>query len=473
MHDLTTEERSLSERMDDVIRAGILQAKERKRRIRSRNRIRSAAAAVCGLALIACLFTIRISPVFASMLRDIPGFEKFVGLIDRSNDRGLKLAADNDLVQPVGLSDEHDGGKFTVEGIIADQSRMVVFYELESDTVTKTLRISDARMKDAAGANLQYMISYGNGEISDEHGRSVVRGTVDVWLQDGGQWPDEVRLVVGESKESGAGTASDVPEPTQNVDGPDSWATNLHPPSDTGVRYQVTFPIDRKKFDSLVREYPIGQTIQIEGQRIVFERAVFSPLRIALYLDYPEDNSKRIFGPGDIRLVDEEGGEWQTTGATSSLDGHPVIYFESNYFHRPKHLTIEGSWFRALDKSKLQVSIDTEKKQIVQAPDDRLELDNVVKSDTYTMIKLALKNIPKDDNMGYSVLDSQFTDATGTVYQFGDEGRGRVSTYRVSNEWGTSYMFYYLSNRDYEQPLTFKITQYPAYIRTPYRVKIW
>ncbi|CAM3857175.1 DUF4179 domain-containing protein [Cohnella lubricantis] len=463
----TEAQRSLDQRMNDAILAGIRQAKERKRLTRSRNRLRSAAAIACCFALIACLFTIRISPVFASMLRDIPGLEKFVDMIDRSADRGLQLAADNDLMQPIGLSDEHDGGKFTIEGIIADQSRMVVFYELESETA-KRLNLWRTELSDGNGQHLSASTGVANENPIQELGRSVVRGTIDITLAGDRQWPDQVRLEIGTMEESSAA----LPEPDQNVTDYSTKDPDFGPREGNGPDYTVMFPIDRKKFESLIREYPIDQTIEAEGQRITFERAVVSPLRIALYLHYAEDNTKKIFDTGDIHLVDENGEQWRTIGGSYRMD-HPILYFESNYFHKPKHLTIEGGWLRALDKSKLQVMIDTEKQQIVQAPDDNLELLDVARRGSYTMLTVGVRSDVPDDHMMYSVLSSQFTDASGAKYEMGGDGGNLEESWNDANNPAKSYTSYYLKNRAYHQPLTFEITQYPAYIRQPYRIPIW
>lgn len=474
MHNMTEEElNTLDQRMDDAIRAGIRRAKERQRIARSRNRTRTATAVACGLALIACLFTIRISPVFASMLRDIPGFEKFVDMMSRGGDRGLKLAADSDLVQPVGVSDEHDGGKFTVEGIIADQSRMVVFYQLEGDDTSEATSIlfGSPEIKDENGRVLPAFIEYNPGETEHKNGRTIVRGTADISLQDGERWPDDATLTIGSARRSDPeGT---LPKPDSSAAELDGSKTSPDSEAKQGPSYSVTFPIDRAKFEGMTKEYPVGQTITAEGQRIVFDRVVVSPLRIALYLSYPEDNTKQVFDAGDIHLVDENGEVWNNTLGTSTEDGQSVLYFESNYFHRPKHMTIEGEWFRALDKSKLQVTIDTEKGQILQAPDERLKVVGVDRYDTYSVLKLVLTDVPDTDHMGYSILDTTFQDASGKEYESGGGPSQFVSTYYIGSEPGNRYMNYQLRDYAYKQPLTFEITQYPAYIRAPYQVRIW
>ena len=42
-------------------------------------------------------------------------------------DKGLQMAIDQSLLQKVGITDEHDGASVTIDGIITDESRMVIF----------------------------------------------------------------------------------------------------------------------------------------------------------------------------------------------------------------------------------------------------------------------------------------------------------------------------------------------------------
>ncbi|UUZ92844.1 DUF4179 domain-containing protein [Paenibacillus sp. P25] len=148
------------ERIDASIRRGIRQANlmRQRRRERTRRWIWSGTA-VCSLFLLLGI-TVRVSPAFAAVLRDIPGMDVFVKLVERTADQGIRQAVQNEYVQPVGVSDEKDGVRFTVDGILADDSRLVALYSLRS-TDGKDRRLGRPNVLDPSGKPLQASIVWG------------------------------------------------------------------------------------------------------------------------------------------------------------------------------------------------------------------------------------------------------------------------------------------------------------------------
>ncbi|MFD2333255.1 DUF5643 domain-containing protein [Cohnella sp. GCM10020058] len=235
--------------------------------------------------------------------------------------------------------------------------------------------------------------------------------------------------------------------------------------------YTVSFPVNKKLFAGNERTIPLDETIDVDGQRIVIQKARISPLRIAIEGYYAESNTKAIFGGGDMRIVDDAGKEWGlpnfSLGAAEKNEAH--FEFKSSYFRKPKKLYLTGSWFRAVFKGKLHLVVDTDKKSIVEAPDGQVTVGNVNGSFGKTFITFELTRSRKDDNMGYMLLAEPFVDAAGK--------RGTATARGTSMEFaGGEYMReedrYELSSGDYVQPLTFDVYMYPPYIEKPYRIEI-
>jgi hypothetical protein len=456
---------ALSGKIDAAIAEGIrqAQAKQSRRRKYIRRRMGNAAA-VCILLLI-CLFTIRVSPVFASIVRDIPGFERFVDLIRHNADQGIKLAVDNDFVQPVNVFDEHDGVRFTVQGIIVDESRMVMFYEVELPGKDEHVQLDHPRLSDGLGNPLPAGISFSYPEEAKQDIRTsgIQRGTADFSLAQDVVLPDEVVLRLS-LKRSALSDPSEPPKAARIGE------EDVAPATSEGTEFRVQIPIDRAKFAGLREEYAINRTIQVEGQEITFSKAVVSPLQVSLYLDYSEKNAKQIFGAGDIRLIDDQGRVWKNTSASMAKD-HPIYRFESPYFVRPSSLRVEGSWFRALDKQRMTVTVNTETKQVIDAPDGKLALHQVARSDEYTKLDFSISGLDAGDNMMYSMFEDEFVDAAGYKYHASDL-REVISGYSNGSEPDVQHDLFYIDNVEYEQPLTFKIYNYPDYIRQSYEVRI-
>jgi|GEM_PF-498349 len=459
----------VQDRIDEAIDAGIRrgQAESKRRRLRFRRRIGGAAAAC--LLLVACVFSIRISPVFAAIMRDIPGFEKFVDLIRHTQDPGIGLALDNDFVQKIGISDEHDGMKLTVQGIIVDDSRMVLFYEVQLPDKESYVQVGNTNLTDDSGVSLPVGIgfSYPEEARQDIGKNGVQRGTVDINLADDRTFPDEM---IWKMKLLRA-RLPDRDEPPMGQVGEVDTAADARSLAENGIDFQVRFRIDREKFAGLQQQYPLHQTIEVEGQKITFAKAVVSPLRVSLYLDYDEANSKQVYGPGDIRLIDDQGTEWKQYLGNMTKD-HPVYHFESPYFNQPKSLHIEGSWFRALDRNKMQVKVDTITREVLQAPDNRLSLHDVVRGAADTKLDFELRDVAEEDNMMYMLFEPEFRDADGRVYTMSDHGGTRSVSSFGAGKRSEQHAYFYIDNEAYKQPLTLTIYSYPQYIRQPYSIRI-
>ena len=455
---------SLAARIDAAIDAGIRQGRAAAERGRIRARRRRGGAAAACLILLACVFTIRVSPVFAALVRDIPGFEKFVDLIRSTQDQGIGLALDNDFVLPVGASDEHDGMKLTVQGIIADDSRMVLFYEIQLPDKDHDVQLGKAVLTDVSGRSLPAGISYAYSEEAKQEAAKagVQRGTMDINLEGDHTFPDEMIWKM---------TRTDLLDPNgQPVGRPGTeGASGANRSFGDGVDFQVRFRIDREKFAGLRQEYALHQTIDVEGQKITFAKAVVSPLRVSLYLDYDKANDKQIFGPGDIRLIDEHGTAWKQYMGNLEKDNQ-VYHFESPYFNEPKSLFIEGSWFRALARDKMQATVDVDRGLVLQAPDGKLALHGATQAGDKLKLDFELRRMSDEDKMMYSLFEREFRDADGRSYRMVD--REGVTGSFEPGEHNLQHVYYYIDNLPYKQPLTFTIYNYPQYIRQPYSIRI-
>ncbi|MBN2982886.1 MULTISPECIES: DUF4179 domain-containing protein [Cohnella] len=457
----TDKANSAPDSVDRAILQGIERGKKLKSRRAGKRRKRMAASAATVLLVAACLFTIRVSPVFAAIVREIPGMEAFVDLIGGWNDKGLELAMDADLMQPIGLSDEKNGIKLTVRGIIADDQRLVIFYEIRAEGEgERVVRLLEPNLSRANGESLEAMIAYGSldEKEQEDYAKGVLRGVIDAQLQEGSAMPEEavfapeVIVVPYDGLQKRLVRAG--LEPTAEEDA-------------EGTRLSVRFPIDREKFAGLTRNYELNETIVAEGQKITFASATVSPLRVYVQLDYEESNAKRITGPGDIRLLDENGTEWQYKGGF----GQDRIYFESPYYRQPKELYLEGSWFRALDKNKSKLVIDTERKKLIQAPDENVQLSGISETGNRLNIGLTLNKTLPEDNMIYGLLlNDTFTDASGAEYSSVNRS-GSFASF-TSGEPSKQSVSFNIENELYAQPLTFDIYDYPNYISQPYRIQI-
>jgi hypothetical protein len=421
----------LPDNLDAYIHIGIRKAKSERRASIGKLSI-LVAACLLPILLMGC---IRVSSIFASWVSSIPGFEKIVALIEQDHDQGLKLAMRHDFMQPVGLSNEHDGIRLTVDSIIVDDVRMNIFYTVENHS--KLARIdqpSNLKILDSDGKDLQASYSFNYLMTEEEKKSPITQQRVDIQLSKGIIMPDNVQLRI-------------------DYDG-------------FSTPWKVAIPVDHARFKDMQQSYELNQSVEVEGQKITFTKATVYPTRIVVEASFDEANSKQIFGFRDISIVNEKGENLTNNMSTLIDTNHRILYFESNYFDMPNHLYIEGSTLTALDKDKLDLVIDPVKHRIMKAPDDRVKLDTGLNFNTLYQFKFLL-DLEEWDHMFYRLFAPEFKDDSGKTYLVSDSNY-RIS--RVSN--GPIEIPFSIPNENYSGLLHFHIEDYPAPIRNQFRVTL-
>ena len=355
-----------------AVKTGIRQASRQRK-----TRLRWLASSISAAALI-LLFTgcIRVSPAFASFVEQLPGMEGVVDLIRQ--DKGLMMAIDQSLLQKVGITDEQDGGSVTVEGIITDESRMVIFYKMKGMKDVDQFNY-DVDLLDGNGEHLPVGLSYSAPHADGED--QVHENLIDVFFTNESSPPDVLTVVF---------------KSTDNTN-PGVW--------------KVTTPVDKNLTKGMKKVIPVNQTLIIEGQHIQVKQATMYPTRLVLDVQLDPNNTKKIFGLSDLQLVDEQGRAWKTN--TSIGEDTRSIYFESMYFSKPKKLTLQGSGFSGLDKKELEFSLNLNTHEITGGPSGLRMLGSKVEG------KDLIVDFSVPDSMENSFVFSfsKVKDSTGQYYE--------------------------------------------------------
>ncbi len=427
-----------TDRLEEALRAGMRRASAERKPAR---RARVAAARLGAGAAAALLFlalSIRLFPGFALALSQLPGMDAIVRLI--AHDRGLAEAVRNDYYQPIGVSRTIDGVTLTVDGVIADESRLVLFYTI-ADPKGGAAHIDVDRPKFLLpdGSDLEAMYSWGFASpgIESEGPVRTRTGHVDVQFAGGGKLPERFTLEMGLRR-------------------------GIAP---FGGTYEIPVELEARDPAALRTEYAIDRTVELEGQRVTFKRAIVYPTRIAVEAEFDETNGKRIFSFLDLKLVGDDGEEYTEQSSVLSYPSR-MIYFEGSSFAIPETLTLRGSAARAVDKEKLDLVVDLGKRRVIDAPDERISLRQMTDWGEELELRFLLQGIDPEDNMLYTVVESTFTDGDGRAYETGNgqtfenrEEDGQMFTLRIPKE-------------AYVQPLRFRIFNYPAYVREPFEIRI-
>nr|WP_280518582.1 DUF4179 domain-containing protein [Lederbergia wuyishanensis] len=312
--------------------AGFKKAKQKKKTNVKKWMITCAAAVIF---LSGFFASIRISPAFASYIAAIPGMDRIVEMI--VHDKGMLAAVENEYYQEIGISEEKNGVKLTIDGAIADENGIVLFYSLKSEKKYESMWIDKVDLKRLDGKELkQSSWSFGAPHTSEKN--STYQGMIEYFFKE----PYEARefqidIAVGAS----------------------------------GYSENFKIPFTLKNIKS-VKHLAINKEAMVEGQKINFVDAKISPLRVGIRVKIDPNNTKKLLNFDDLRLLDEKGETWGKiqNGISGSRisENEEIVYLQSNYFNQPKELYLAFNKIQAIDKDEAYLVVDIEKEKIIKQP---------------------------------------------------------------------------------------------------------
>lgn len=418
--------------LDVAIRKGIEKGRKRSIRLSRKRWSLSMMSALTAIILLTAF--VRVSPAFASIVKDIPGFSGFVELIE--GDRTLISAVENEFFQPVKQSVEKNGYKFTVDSIIADAQRMVILYKVEGPNINGNTGFLDFKLKTSEGLDLEAVIKSVHTPNDDAEGLSVpVYDSLDILMGEGNKMPESLQFSLKLGEE---------------------WLT-------------IEFPIDHKHFAGMREDISIQNEFEVSGQRFTIKDAILTPLQVSVTIEADPNNTKHANEFVNLALIDEKGRRYETNSAFGDLNTSITRHFQGSYFVKPKELTLVADGLHLSDND-LTLTVDTEKLQIISSPGNKINLASSELVNGEYEIALELLELDETDKKSsYTLLKhgGSFKDAAGTSYPVLDY---RASRWNSSNN--TVTQVYRIPKADYKQPLTFEIEQFPGYVLQPINISI-
>ncbi|KOS61382.1 DUF4179 domain-containing protein [Lysinibacillus agricola] len=301
---------------------------------RNRQRTWKGIAVTCALLLI-FVMSIRISPALASAIAKIPGFAPLVQMI--TDDKGVKDILHNNYYEELGLSQTKNGLSFTLQGVIADETGMILPYTFSAPFDVRDLEIKEIELR-LNGEVLPAGISYSWYRAKET---SLIEENLEAIFKDPINYDNaefELYLQFADEKQT-----------------------------------EFTMPFSLKKSIAKTKTYQLNEKLSFEGQHITVKSVSISPLRTGITIALDPHNDMRILGFDDIRLLDEKGEEWTTisNGLVSTgtlMDGEETLFMQSNYFREPKKLTLSIGKVKALPKGQDFIDVDFKQMKVLSKP---------------------------------------------------------------------------------------------------------
>ncbi|GGA60409.1 DUF4179 domain-containing protein [Ornithinibacillus halotolerans] len=409
--------------LDAAIMKGFLNAKEEKKVKRSGLKWGLSVAFVA-IILLTFITSIRVSPAFASYVSTIPGMEKIVEMI--SDNKGMMTAIENEYYQEIGASMEKNGLQITIDGAIADEQGIVLFYSWDWEKKTNP-NVDKVELQKASGEELDnvssfYATYYGDSESTNQ-------GMMEFYFQ--------------------------TPYDTND------FLLNFEV---SGEEYNIPFSLN--ELVKTKKVYDVHETVQVEGQKIDVTTVEVYPTRVLVHLEVDSDNTMLLLDFEDIRLVDETGETWGgiANGFTASgghTDKERIIYLQSNYFHEPEQLYLVFNRIQAIDKEEAYLVIDTEKEVILEQPKGNRLRNLEIDSGT-----LSLDIHAEREFNGH--IYGEVKDADGNILD-SNSSFSRTTDEELVNKMGISFE---KNLEKYKSPITIELVYYPNWIEGEAKIKL-
>ncbi|WP_391119565.1 DUF4179 domain-containing protein [Psychrobacillus sp. L3] len=435
------------EKLHFAVRNGFEKAKKERALKRKKLIKRSSwSVFVAAILLISFITSISVSPAFANKVASIPGLDRIVALIQQ--DKGLVAAIENDYYQPINKSQEKNGITVTLDGVIADDKGIVIFYSVHSKEV------------DLNSIELKYLQLWSgiNGGERWEFINSVLPLTPN-------QAPDFY---------SGS---MHIDKVTHKKDL--SWKIGLK----NGERIEnFKIPFTYKTMDIESKDIIVNKEVTVEGQHFKVKDLIVDPIRTVVRIEEDPSNTKKLLAcPFDeLELVDELGRKWSAIpcNAYKPLEKGNVWEVplkESFYFYNPKKLTLTFGKIAAMDKDEAYILIDAISKKFDKLPSTSIFSDLKVKDARVSFTVIG----DKDYNMNVVYLP-KFIDANEKEFYINYGGRTPiVSNYVKGSMINISEVEkkieFDLPNKSFttfKNPIRLDLEFYPSWIEENVQVEI-
>ncbi|KUP22341.1 hypothetical protein [Paenibacillus sp. DMB5] len=374
-----------------------------------------------------------------------PYFEKSI------NDTTVSTAIEAGLIERVsGVTAEQNGFVLKVDGIAADRKGIMILYSLQNNTGQKA-RVDNLQLEGRGYSPVNYPYGF-SLNIRDVPTGTTYDYEILQWAGGLGSLPDQItlELVLGKSR-----TVTEV-----------SGEKPL-------AALSVPITLDKGKIAKSGEVHTVNKTLTVDGQEIRINEVYTAATGIYLEPVYNEHNGKQIFSMINPRFLLGSSRIYSSMSPvrTVVVEGKEILIFgNDSRSSQPLQFQLDG--ILALDKDALKLVIDTEKQQIIKAPDNYLTM-SLYSAERGTTMILNHNTAPgKKKYYNALILDSEFTDSKGQIHSSAE--LYDIPPYQASADQKSIPVLDYvgLGSNKYAQPLTFTITSYPAPINQKVSLEI-
>ena len=373
--------------------------------------------ATVAILVLAFATTIRISPAFANAVSAIPGMGKIIELLQY--DKGMQAIVDNDYYQSVHASQMKDDLTITIDGVILDETGMVISYTLEAPFSLEQINYKKIKLFQN-GEEIPYAaMSYNEPDQKHDNRKEDVINFLFNGKQEYATQDFVLEIEVDNTQKTTFSLPFNVPQ-------------------------------DVKKG----KVYTVNQKVEVENQKIMIQSVTVHPLRVEVKIAFDELNAMKILNFEDMRIEDEKGEVWsKIQNGVNGLgpgENEQILYLQSNYFEQPKQLHFKFNKIQALPKEESFLLVDLETKKVLKQPSvGKIEVSKI----TQNNIEIGMPAGKEEFNF---FLFSSVENENGESIETTGQSAWRDTEY---NYYGISF-----TPAQFAKPLRIDFFAYPNYI---------
>ena len=423
------------------------------------------AVTIAACTMLVFVSAVNLSPAFASAAARVPIVRELVLAV--AMDSSMKAAIEHNYVQLVKQSASDNEYQMDVEYLVADPRNLTVYYKMDEITERNGANHDafqfDFDLLDMEGNNLEGYGASWDYPISEEEKAAL--NEVQFHFTGDATLPEQVQLclIVKQALPFSEEIQQQI-EAGRNQYGSAQSIAHFEEPRpeyEQVARIVVPLTIDHGSLFN-VRTLELNQTVELEGQKLIFDKVEIYPTQVRVLWHEDEANTQYIDGL-KISLQSKEYGRWK--GISNGVSGVGT-------FGKPQQTWLESSWFS--DETEYQLAIE----QYALIPKEQQTVTYDYAANTFTNLPdyaYLVEAVPCDTGL-FLQFEFRSTDemVNGSVLQHesvtqSGSGNGRVfrqnadGTYgRPEEEPGTYWFYNQFIVSGYEDgPITFQLTWAP------------
>ena len=414
------------------------------------------------------LFTgaVNLSPAFAQAAAKVPIMRELVLAV--AFDPSMKAAIEHQYVQLVKQTAEDNGYQLDVEYLVADPRNLTIYYKMpeitehNSDSETREEYQFDFNLLAADGGELKCGATW-DYPLSEEEKEALNEVKFHFTGED--MLPEQVilQLVVEKALPFSDEEQKKI-EAGRELSGTANAIAHFEEPRpeyEDVACMQIPLAIDQGSLFN-VRTIELNRTIELEGQKVIFDKVEIYPTQVRILWHADEANTHLVDGM-KIALQSREHGRWEgiSNGVTGiGMLGEPQqIWLESSWFDYETEYQLAIERYALIPKAQQTVTYDYDANTFTNLP-DYARLVEAVPCDTGLFMQFEFKST--DEVVHGEVLrhESVTQSGSGGGHVIGGMFGGR------NNEEDEAKGIYWFYNQfivtGYEDgPITFNVTWAP------------